>query len=92
MGDQVPKQVIQERFDRLVALQGEISLERNRRLLGRRLEVMVEGPSRKDPTVATTRTRGGLPLHVEIGPGPGAYLEVEVTRAAPHHLHGSLRP
>ena len=92
MGDQIPKQVIQERFDRLVALQGEISLERNRRLLGRRLEVMVEGPSRKDPTVATTRTRGGLPLHVETGPGPGAYLEVEVTRAAPHHLHGSLRP
>ena len=31
-----PQEVIQERFDRLVALQGEISLERNRRLLGRR--------------------------------------------------------
>jgi len=92
MDGQVPREVIRERFDRLVALQSAITLERNQRLVGRTVEVMVEGPSRKDPGVATTRTRGGLTLHIEGRLDPGAYLDAEVTRAAPHHLHGSLRP
>ncbi|MBA2338085.1 MAG: tRNA (N6-isopentenyl adenosine(37)-C2)-methylthiotransferase MiaB [Acidimicrobiia bacterium] len=92
MDDQVPRAVIQERFDRLVALQNYIGLQRNQRLVGRTLEVMVEGPSRKDEAVVTSRTRGGLPLHVDGKHPAGSYLDVTVTRAAPHHLLGSRLP
>ena len=92
MGDQVSKQVIQERFDRLVALQNEISLERNRRLLGRRLEVMVEGPSRKDPRWPPPGPEADCRSTSRSAPRPAPTSRSRSTRAAPHHLHGSLRP
>ena len=47
MDGQVPKQVVQERYERLVALQDDIAWEENRRQLGRRVEVLVaEGEGR----------------------------------------------
>ena len=84
----VPKEVIQERFERLVELQTRISLERNREMVGRRVEVLSEGPSRKDPQVATTRTRTGKVVHIEGEIPAGTFLDVEITSAAPHHLVG----
>jgi tRNA-2-methylthio-N6-dimethylallyladenosine synthase len=90
--DQVPPEVVQERFDRLVELQNRIGYERNQEMVGHTFEVMVEGPSKKDPAFATTRTRGGKPVHIPGTLEPGAYLEVVVDRAAPHHLLGSLVP
>src|SRR5437763_1428922 len=54
--DQVPKEVVQERFDRLVALQERISLERNREYEGRVVEVLVEGRGRKGGVQGRTRT------------------------------------
>ncbi|MGH8875105.1 MAG: TRAM domain-containing protein, partial [Acidimicrobiia bacterium] len=84
----VPAEVAQERFGRLVELQQRISLERNRANLGRRFEVLAEGPSKKDPGVATTRTRGGKVVHVAGEKPAGTFLEVEITGAAPHHMVG----
>ncbi|MGH8927725.1 MAG: tRNA (N6-isopentenyl adenosine(37)-C2)-methylthiotransferase MiaB [Acidimicrobiia bacterium] len=84
----VPHGVVQERFERLVELQGRISLELNREMVGKQVEVLAEGPSRKDPEVATTRTRGGKLVHVPGVYRPGAFLEVVVGKAAPHHLIG----
>jgi tRNA-2-methylthio-N6-dimethylallyladenosine synthase len=84
----VPDPVIQERFDRLVSIQGEISLERNRALLGATIEVLGEGPSRKNPLVATTRSRTGKVVHVDGPIAAGVTLEVEVVEARPHHLVG----
>ncbi len=92
MEGQIHPEVVQERFDRLVALQNEISYEKNLELEGRRLEVMVEGPSKKDPAVITARTRGNKPLHIAADLAPGSYHHALVTRAAPHHLVGSLVP
>jgi tRNA-2-methylthio-N6-dimethylallyladenosine synthase len=90
MGDRfVPHDVIQERFDRLVALQGQISLELNEAMVGQVIEVLAEGPSRKDEQAATTRTRGGKVVHVRGSYRPGTFLEVLVTSAAPHHLIGN---
>ncbi len=88
--DQVPPEVVQERFERLVALQNRITFERNRAVVGRRVEVLVEGPSRKDPRVVTARTRRNRIVHVAGEWAPGTFLEVLVTRAAPHHLEGVL--
>lgn len=43
LGDPVPGAVKQERWERLMALQQGISLERNQALVGKRLPVLVEG-------------------------------------------------
>jgi tRNA-2-methylthio-N6-dimethylallyladenosine synthase len=85
----VPEGVIKDRFARLAELQNRISGERNAGMIGATVEVLGEGPSRKDPMVATTRTRTGKVVHV-AGPHPeGAFLDVTVTSAHQHHLVGS---
>ncbi|HZE31876.1 MAG TPA: tRNA (N6-isopentenyl adenosine(37)-C2)-methylthiotransferase MiaB [Actinoallomurus sp.] len=91
MDGQVPKAVVQERYERLVALQEEISWEENKRQVGRTVEVLVaEGEGRKDGR--THRMSGRAPdnrlVHftaVETA-RPGDVVTVDVTYAAPHHL------
>jgi tRNA-2-methylthio-N6-dimethylallyladenosine synthase len=94
MADQVPKAVVQERYQRLVALQEEISWQENRKLEGRDLEVLVAaGEGRKDD--ATHRLSGRAPdnrlVHFAVPDGgevprPGDVATVRVTYGAPHHL------
>ncbi|MFB9891900.1 tRNA (N6-isopentenyl adenosine(37)-C2)-methylthiotransferase MiaB [Planobispora takensis] len=97
MDGQIPKEVVQERYERLVALQNDISWEENKKQVGRTLEVLVaEGEGRKDE--ATHRLSGRAPdnrlVHFSPGeryggegaPRPGDMVTVEVTYAAPHHL------
>ncbi|HEX2240987.1 MAG TPA: tRNA (N6-isopentenyl adenosine(37)-C2)-methylthiotransferase MiaB [Actinomycetota bacterium] len=87
--EQVPRAVVQERYDRLVALQEEISHQRNRRMVGRVEEVLVEGPSKKDPDRLTGRTRGNKLLHFPGRDEPeGSLRSVRVTAAHPHFLEG----
>ena len=88
--DFVDPAVAQDRFDRLLELQSRISVESNREQLGRHFEVLAEGPSKKDPSVATTRTRGGRVVHVPGQFDPGSFFGVEINGAAKHHLLGSL--
>jgi tRNA-2-methylthio-N6-dimethylallyladenosine synthase len=88
MRGQVDAAVVSQRFDRLVALQNEITLERNTERVGRVEEVMVEGPSKRDPGVATTRTRGNRIVHVPGSWESGTIFDATVTRAAPHYLEG----
>jgi tRNA-2-methylthio-N6-dimethylallyladenosine synthase len=90
MADQVPKAVVQERYDRLIALQEEIAWEENRTQVGRTLEVLIaEGEGRKDD--ATHRLSGRAAdnrlVHLAAADArPGDMVTVEVTYAAPHHL------
>ncbi len=90
MGAQVPREAAHERFERLVALQGRISLERNMAEVGRRVRVLAEGPSRKNHEVATARTRTNKLVHFPGSYPPGTFLDVDVTRGAPHHLVGEV--
>ena len=91
MPEQVPATVVQERFERLVALQERISLERNRALMGTRIETLVEGPSRKDPSRVTARTRTNKIVHLPASAGgPGSFVDAIVTAAHPHHLDGEV--
>jgi tRNA-2-methylthio-N6-dimethylallyladenosine synthase len=87
--DFVPADVIRERFARLSETQNRISAERNAEMLGRTVEVLSEGPSRKDPTVATTRTRTGKVVHVGGAHRAGAFFHVRIDSAHQHHLVGS---
>ncbi|MFJ8738128.1 tRNA (N6-isopentenyl adenosine(37)-C2)-methylthiotransferase MiaB [Embleya sp. NPDC127516] len=92
MDGQVPKEVVTERYQRLLALQEEISWAENRAQVGRTLEVLVaEGEGRKDHD--TARLSGRAPdnrlVHFERpaeGVRPGDMVSVEITYAAPHHL------
>jgi tRNA-2-methylthio-N6-dimethylallyladenosine synthase len=85
----VPEEVIQKRFNRLVEIQNRISVERNSELVGATVEVLSEGPSKKNVEVATTRTRTGKVVHVAGRYPSGSFLDVEVKSAAMHHLLGT---
>jgi tRNA-2-methylthio-N6-dimethylallyladenosine synthase len=87
----VPADVIAERFARLCEVVDRAGLLKHEARVGRLEEVLVEGPSRRDPDVAAGRTRQGKLVHF-AGPAgaarPGALVSVEVTHGAPHHLMG----
>ncbi len=90
--DQLPKEVVQERYQRLVDLQERISLEENVGQVGRVVELLVAtGEGRKDVSTArmSGRARDGRLVH--FAPGgrdvrPGDVIVTTVTAAAPHHL------
>jgi tRNA-2-methylthio-N6-dimethylallyladenosine synthase len=86
MEDQVPKEVVQERFDRLVALQERVSLERMREQVGTTAEVLVEGVGRKGR--AQGRTRTNRVVHLDGDHVPGDFVQVQIVDAHPHHLDG----
>ncbi len=86
----VPDEVIQGRFRRLMDLQGSIGLEKNREMIGRTVEVLAEGPSKKDPSMTTTRTRGGKLVHIPEALPDGSFANVEIVDGAKFHLIGSL--
>jgi tRNA-2-methylthio-N6-dimethylallyladenosine synthase len=88
--DFVPADVAAERMTRLVEVVDRHALAKHRARVGRVEEVLVEGPSKKDPTVRSGRTAQGKLVHF-VGDVPaGAYAEVEITYAAPHWLRGEL--
>jgi tRNA-2-methylthio-N6-dimethylallyladenosine synthase len=87
--DRIPKEVVQERFERLVAVQERISLERNGETLGRTEEVLVEGLSKKDSSRATGRTRSNKLVHFPSdGAEEGSLRTVRITGSHPHYLDG----
>ena len=94
MPDQLPKAIVQERYERLVALQERISLEENHAQLGRELEVLVStGEGKKDAETRrlTGRAEDNRLVHFEVprgseAPRPGDVVSVTVTHAAPFHL------
>jgi tRNA-2-methylthio-N6-dimethylallyladenosine synthase len=89
---QLPKAVVQERYERLVALQEQIALEENHNQIGRIVELLVAtGEGRKDSRTArmSGRARDGRLVHFTPGGQqvrPGDIVTTIVTDAAPHHL------
>ncbi|WP_084127120.1 tRNA (N6-isopentenyl adenosine(37)-C2)-methylthiotransferase MiaB [Demequina sp. NBRC 110054] len=95
----LPKAVVQERFERLIALQDRITLEDSQRFTGRTVELLVlDGGGRKDDASArmSGREEGNRLVHFSLpegdgpdglgAPRPGDLVTVEVTKAAPYHL------
>ena len=90
--DFVPGDAVAERFDRLKQVVERSALRKHEARIGRVEEVLVEGPSRKDPAVLTGRTAQNKLVHFASEPiRAGSYATIEVTGAAPHHLRGELR-
>jgi len=98
MAEQLPKAVVQERYERLVTLLEEITWTENKRLVGEKVEVLVAvGEGRKDERTGrmSGRARDGRLVHFATGdtaPRPGDLVETVVTYAAPHHLNADGAP
>jgi len=86
----LPKAVVQERYERLVALQDALSYEGMHEQVGRTVEVLVSaGEARKDAAGRLTgRARDNRLVHLPGAPGvrPGDVVTTVVTRGAPHYL------
>jgi tRNA-2-methylthio-N6-dimethylallyladenosine synthase len=91
MDGQVPKEVVQERFDRLVELQSAMTAAKNRAQVGSVQEVLVEGDGKRDGSTQA-RTRGNRIVHLGERLAAGTFADVEITGAAAHHLVGAVVP
>lgn len=89
--DQLDEDVKAERLRRLNELTTEVAFRRNRRLVGTIQEVLVEGPSSKNPEVFMGRTRGNKQCFFPGTPDlEGQIVKVEITEARPFTLRGEL--
>jgi tRNA-2-methylthio-N6-dimethylallyladenosine synthase len=90
--DFVTPDVARERMDRLVEVVERHALAKHAARVGREEEVLVDGPSKKDPSVWAGRTRQNKLVHFEPEPAttPGATTMVAITSAAPHWLRGDV--
>jgi len=86
----VPDSVAQERMQRLLEVVERHALSKHRARVGRGEEVLVEGPSKKDPAVLTGRTRQNKVVHFSAPARAGDLVDVRVTDAAAHWLRGEL--
>jgi tRNA-2-methylthio-N6-dimethylallyladenosine synthase len=91
MDGQLPKAVVQERYERLIAIQDDISWSENKAQVGRTVELLVaSGEGSKDARTGrlSGRARDGRLVHFTAAAGvrPGDVVETVVTQAAPHHL------
>ena len=91
----LPVEVTAERMERLRNVVERSALVKHAGRVGRIEEVVVEGPSKRDPSVTTGRTGQNKLVHF-AAPDPGrpiasgSYASVRVTDAARHHLTGDL--
>lgn len=91
--NQLPKEVVQERYERLLARVNDIAWKENQKLIGARVEVLVsptEGRKDQQTSRMSGRARDGRLVHFELLAGasirPGDMVSTVVTQAAPYHL------
>ena len=96
MAEQVPREVTQPRFERLVARIQTLAFESNRALVGTTQRVLVEGASRRDAAMLTGRTGGNKVVHAPVGGGgvpeslAGTFVDVTIVDAQTWFLMGTL--
>jgi tRNA-2-methylthio-N6-dimethylallyladenosine synthase len=93
MTDQmVDRATVADRFERLRVVVERSALARHRARIGRVEEVVVEGPSKRDPAVTSGRTRHNKLVHLRSDRPlrPGTVAEVRIVDAGPHFLRGEL--
>jgi tRNA-2-methylthio-N6-dimethylallyladenosine synthase len=88
MPDQVPDEVKHERIERLVDVVQRVARERNVERVGRVEEVLVEGPSRTDPTLLRGRTRRNTTVNFRGSAQAGELVDVRVDGATSTTLRG----
>ncbi len=94
MEDQIPKEVVQERYERLLEVVNQVAWDENKKQVGKEVEVLVaNGEGRKDSQTnrMSGRARDNRLVHFDIPEGqpiprPGDVVSVTVTDAKPYFL------
>jgi tRNA-2-methylthio-N6-dimethylallyladenosine synthase len=93
--DDTPHEVKLRRLQEVQALIDGNMRRLSQKLVGTTQRVLVEGPSRKDPTELTGKTACNRAVNFPGGPQPqrliGQMIEVEIVHAYPHSLRGEIR-
>lgn len=95
--DQIPGEVTQERFQRLVALVQKYAYEKNQPLLETTQEVLIEGASKRNPNKLVSRTKQNKIVHFDIPKGYsaddllGKIAEVNINHAQTWFLVGTFK-
>ena len=96
MPDDTPREVIQERFDRLVALVQDKAFEQNQPEVGRTVDVLVEGGSKRDSSLIQGKSPKNQTVHAPIPEGlsldrlVGTIVPVRIEKARTWYLSGSI--
>jgi ribosomal protein S12 methylthiotransferase len=96
LSNHVPNDVKQERFNRIMSRQADISREKNQRYVGKTLQVLVDGPAEgADALLLTGRTYFQAPeidglVYIHEGLAePGTFTHVRITEAGEYDLRGA---
>ncbi len=89
MPDQVPDEVKHDRIERLIELVQRVAQVRNAERVGRTEEVLVEGPSRTDPSCLRGRTRRNITVNFSGTALPGDLVDVAIESATSTTLRGT---
>ncbi len=91
MDCQIPKEIKGARFDRMLELQDGISYESNKRLEGRTLRVLCDGPSKNNKSIFSGRTEGGKIVFFDgENDDIGNFVDVNIERADTFALSGKI--
>jgi len=94
--DKVPQKIIERRWREIMAIQKRINREQNKKLIGKRITVLVEGRSQESEHLLVGRHEGQAPeidgiVYINDGLAyPGEFVTVEVTQTADYDLVGRV--
>jgi tRNA-2-methylthio-N6-dimethylallyladenosine synthase len=86
--DFIDGDVVHDRYRRLGELQDSIGLETNRALIGETVELLIDGPSKKNPKRKSGRTRTNKLVHLKTEQPAGSFADARLVEATPYFLLG----
>lgn len=91
MEDNIPYKLKNERLQKVIELQHEYTARKNKKLIGQKLEVLVEGTSKKDKNEKIGRTESDKLVIIKAGQGRiGKFAKVKITGTAGVSLFGEI--
>ena len=91
MEEQIPEDIKKERLSRLMALQNQISLEKNQAELGKVVEVLIEGESKNNPETLMGRDRRNKLVIIPKKDGLiGEIVNVRINKVQSFTLYGEV--
>ena len=91
MEDQIPEEVKKSRFERLNEVQNAISRAKNEAMIGKTLKVLVDGKSKNNDKIYTSRTEGNKIVHFESEADyTGKFINIKITHADTFALYGEI--
>ena len=91
MENQIPEEIKKERFERLTELQNEISKRKNEAMVGKTVRVLVDGKSKNNDKIYTSRTEGNKIVHFEADKDyTGQFINLKIIRTDTFALYGEI--